>query len=103
MRKTNGTSLKVWIVLSVCSITTACEGTRRTREDIEGKDSTVFAPACRITYNILPKEETDPDFAAALKKAKEKGVIIKVFKNKIRVDGENNLLIEPLEKVGINF
>jgi len=50
-----------------------------------------------------PKEDTDPDFAAALKKAKEKGVIIKVFKNKIRLDGENNLLIEPLQKVGLNF
>ncbi|MFX0097958.1 MAG: DNA/RNA nuclease SfsA [Candidatus Hodarchaeota archaeon] len=50
-----------------------------------------------------PKEDTDPDFAAALKRAKEEGVIIKVFKNKIHVDKEKNLLIEPLQMVGLNF
>lgn len=50
-----------------------------------------------------PKEDTDPDFAAALKEAKERGVIIKVFKNKIRVDKGINLVIEPIEMVGLNF
>nr|MDO8110094.1 DNA/RNA nuclease SfsA [Candidatus Sigynarchaeota archaeon] len=83
-------------------------GTRHVREltdcRIDGFEPVlVFVIQRPDASSFRPNERTDPEFAAALIKAKQARVIMNIFTNKTFIDPEQNFCMEPLARVILDF
>jgi len=83
-------------------------GTRHVRELTTCREDG-FEPALVFVIqrpdatSFRPNEATDPEFATALADAKRASVAIKVFTSKTFIDDHENLCMEPLETVPLDF
>src|SRR5271157_4797679 len=83
-------------------------GTRHVRELTNCREDgyepvLVFVIQRPDAVSFRPNDAIDPDFTSALVEAKRAGVTIKSFTSKTFIDGRENLCMEPLARVSLDF